>query len=58
MRFAHFPHNIIIFCAAKPREYPPREGKNPDNQTRSELLLAEETSLGYNDDARIESFVL
>src|SRR5262249_55486704 len=27
MREAHFPHNILNLCAAKPREHPTREAK-------------------------------
>src|SRR5215469_4284010 len=38
MRFAHFRHNKLNVCAAKPREYQARESKDAENQTHSYTL--------------------
>src|SRR6266566_2877116 len=39
MRFAHFPHHLLLSRAAKPREHPAREGEDSENQARSKRTL-------------------
>ncbi len=39
MREAHFPHHLLLFRAALPREHPAREGEYSENQTCSKRTL-------------------